>query len=573
MTVMKFKIYLFLATAILLAACNDLNLNPLSEGSSENWYSNRTEVEMALGDLYREVFWNPATSSGTQTGQWSDDWTQRNVVSPITGGTINGEWNEVIDNWRNTYKAISRANTIIINLNEGKSNIPPALSDQFEAEARFVRASMYAKLISYYGDVPYFTEVLDIDQAFELGRTDKNTILQAVYDDYDFAIGHLPESYGGGIKRATKGAALALKARIALYNEDWALAAGAAKACIDLGVYELYPDYRELFLSKTKNPKEAVFVIPRSVELGQNLPGDLRWFLTRNAGGWNDRQPSWELLASYLCTDGLPIDESPLFDPRDPFKNRDPRCSATIVPFQSEHLGFIYQPHPDTLRILNLSTGAYQNNNDNRAVAQFASYNGLCWRKWVDEDWSDDRLTDVDLYVVRYADVLLMYAEAKIEQGQIDPSVLEAMNAVRARAYGVAPGQTDAYPAITTTDQAALRKILRMERRMEFPHEMMGFRYMDLVRWRLAEKALNNRIYGMLDPADLREKIVNPGLWFWPMTPQIDEDGIADFEPMFNAGYCKVLAVRAFDPARQYLWPIPSKEILVNSNLTQNPGY
>ena len=571
---MKFKIFSLLIVFFLLSACNELDLNPLSEGSSENWYSNRTEVEMALGDLYRLVFWNPAQGSGTQTGQWSDDWTERNVVSPITGGTITGEWGEVINNWRNTYKAISRANTIIINLKEGKANIVQSLTDQFEAEARFVRASMYAKLISYYGGVPYFTNVLDIDQAFELGRTDKQTILNAVYDDYDFAIANLPESYGGGVKRATKGAALAMKARIALYNEDWAVASSAAKACIDLGLYELYPDYRDLFLSKTKSPQEAVFVIPRSVELGDKLQGSqIRWFITRNAGGWASRNPSWDLLAAYLCTDGLPIDESPLFDPTDPFKNRDPRCSATIVPFQSEHLGYIYQPHPDTLQVLNLSTGAYQKNNDNRVNAQFASYNGLVWGKWIDGDWSDDRQTDIDLYVMRYADVLLMYAEAMIEQGNIDQTVLDAMNTVRARAYGVGPEQTDDYPAITATDQAELRKLLRIERRMEFAYDQMALRYMDLVRWQLAEKALNNPIYGMLDPEDLREKLVNQGLWFWPLTPEVDEDGIANFQPMFDAGYCKILAVRNFDATRQYLWPIPSKEILVNDNLTQNPGY
>ena len=76
----------------------------------------------------------------------------------------------------------------------------------------------------------------------------------------------------------------------------------------------------------------------------------------------------------------------------------------------------------------------------------------------------------------------------------------------------------------------------------------------------------------MLDPADLRTKVVKPGLWFFPQTPAIDDDGDADFETMYNAGLVKLCAVRDF-PDRQYLWPIPTKEILINTNLTQNPGY
>ena len=569
------KYYIFFLILIIFAAftaCEDLDLNPLSEGSSETWYSNQSEIDMALNDLYRDVFWTTDVDANGD-GSWTDDWTSRNVVSQIAGGTINGEWSVVINLWKNSYTAISHANTVLANLDRA-TDVPQVTLDKFAAEARFVRASMYSLLISHFGDVIYFTENVDIDEAFTLARTDKNTILQAIYDDYDYAIANLPETYGSGEnKRATKGAAMALKARIALYNSDWTTARQEAKACMDLGIYTLYPDFRDLFLSKTKNPDEVIFAIPRSVELGVSIGSNypIRATITRNPGGWGSWNPSWDLLASFLCTDGLPIDESPLFNPRDPFENRDPRCNETIVPFQTEHLGFMYQPHPDSLQVLNFSTGKYQTNNDTRSVAQYASYNGLIWRKWVDEDWSDDRLVDIDNFIIRYADVLLMYAEASIELGQIDQTVLDAMNMVRARAYKVSIDQTGAYPAITTTNQAELRKTVRIERRMEFAWE--GLRYMDLIRWRIAEKALTTTIYGMLDPADLSNTIIPQGLWFWSETPQVDEDGIADFTPMFNAGYCKILAIRKFDASKQYLFPIPSKEILINENLKQNPGY
>jgi hypothetical protein len=110
-----------------------------------------------------------------------------------------------------------------------------------------------------------------------------------------------------------------------------------------------------------------------------------------------------------------------------------------------------------------------------------------------------------------------------------------------------------------------------MERRMEFAFE--GIRYMDIIRWKLAEKVLNREIYGMLDPADLRTKVVKPGLWFFPQTPEIDDDGTAVFEPLFNAGLIKRLALRDFDATKQYVWPIPNKEVLINENLKQNTGY
>ena len=96
---------------------------------------------------------------------------------------------------------------------------------------------------------------------------------------------------------------------------------------------------------------------------------------------------------------------------------------------------------------------------------------------------------------------------------------------------------------------------------------------MRLIRWKLAAKVLNIPNYNMLDPADLRTKVVKPGLWFFPQVPAIDDDGVADFAPMYSAGLVKRGAIRNFDAAKQYLWPIPSKEILINTNLKQNSGY
>ncbi|WP_192348857.1 RagB/SusD family nutrient uptake outer membrane protein [Algoriphagus sp. Y33] len=560
---------LIILLIICLWSCSDLDLNPLSEGSSENWYSNDTEITMALNDLYRDDFWI-LLEQYENPDFFSDDMFSRFNLTPITSGQINGETGFVGLIWRNTYKAIARANTVINSLEEGRAGVVEERLVKYLAEARFLRACMYSRLIQYFGDVPYYEGVLDIDEAFTLSRTPKTEILSNIYADFDFASENLPVSYGASeTQRASKGAAYAMKARIAMFYEDWEVSAAAAKACMDLGNYELYPNYGELFLTRTKHTKEEVFAIPRSEDLGVFIPYGHR-YVVRNAGGTSEFTPTYDLFFSYLCTDGFPVDESPLFDPRDPFKNRDPRCNMSIVPHGTAHLGFIYQPHPDSLQTLNLNTGKFQINNDNRVNTQFASYVGLVTKKGIDEDLLDRRY-DPTFMIVRYADVLLMYAESKIELNQIDESVIEAMNSVRARAYKVGVSETDNYPAIQFSSQAQLRKELRMERRMELAFE--GLRYTDLVRWRLAEKVLTKRNYGMLDPDELKEKIVNAGLWFFPGIPEIDEDGAPDLDPFFNDGLVKVLANRSFDKSKNYLWPIPSSEILINENLVQNPNY
>ena len=201
-----------------------------------------------------------------------------------------------------------------------------------------------------------------------------------VYEDFDYAIEHLPVSYKPSSSHATKGAALAMKARFAMYMKDWNTMAAAAKACIDLNAYSLEPDFVKLFLQTTKENPEKIFCIPRSITSNVVLDD---WFvkngLPRNAGGYAADTPSWDLLAAFLCTDGLPIDESPLFDPHNPFKNRDPRCAMTIVEFGTEHCGYIYDPSPAAKTTTVVATGSSQANQDSRSVNQYASYNGLIW--------------------------------------------------------------------------------------------------------------------------------------------------------------------------------------------------
>jgi hypothetical protein len=552
-------------TCILFSACGSLDLNPLSDGSSETWNSNAEEIEMSLNGLYKINFWMK------DGDDWTDDWIYRDVTTPVSGATINGETDFVKSWWTDTYKAIARANNVLQSISRADKVLSADQIASYAAEARFVRACMYSRLLSHYGNIIYTDSTLDIDQALQMKQSDKATVLKKIYEDFDFAATTLKTTYSASeLKRATKGAALAMKARIALYMGDWAVARDATKACIDLDVYKLHDNFGNLFLSKTKNSTETVFGLPRSVTLKITFD-DCQNYVSRNAGGWAAKDPSWDLFCSFLCKDGLPIDESPLFNPRRPFDNRDPRCAATIVEFQTPHLGYIFQPHPDSVKVISVSENKYVENKDTRSIAQYASFNGLLWKKGIDGDWLlNSWKSEPDNIVIRFADVLLIYAEAKTELGETDQLVRDAINKVRARAYGTVYTNTSAYPVVTAADQSTLRKIIRTERRMEFALE--GIRYMDIIRWKLAEKVLNKANYGLLDPAELRTKIVQKGLWFFPQTPAIDEDGVADFTAMYTAGQVKQITVRKFDATRQYLWPIPSTEVLT-SHLTQNPNY
>lgn len=572
---MKNKIFLVSLCALALTGCRDMNLTPNSQGNTESWYTTNTELEMAANEFYILGYWQEPLNS---TEQWSDNFTYRsqnrnpNSGGQLLSGTLNGQQYEVYALWQQSYKLIARANTMLENIGKATPGVDltQADIDRYAGEAYFARACKYADLIFFYGDVPYLGQTMTITEAEEMGRTPKEELIPLVMEDFDKAIASLPIDYGTGNVHATKGAALAMKARFALYMGEYETAAEAAKQCIDLGVYSLEPDFAKLFKQSTKTNAEKVFVLPRSIENSVVLD---MWFvnngLPRNAGGYGSDTPSWDLLASFLCTDGLPIDESPLFDPYNPFKNRDPRCAMTIVEFGTEHCGYEYDP--TKLKVMNYNTGAEQSNQDCRKVNQYSSYNGLLWKKGIDASWAENgKQVETDYIIMRYADVLLMYAEAMIEQNKIDASVVNAINQVRARAYGVNVSDTGNYPAVTLGTQDEMRKAVRIERRMEFAKE--NTRLQDLMRWKLASKALNGYNYINLSPDDFMNNIVGKGLWFWSMTPMIDEDGLADFSALFNAGLCQRGAERVF-PDRQYLWPIPTHDMELCPNLTNNPGY
>ncbi|MBQ3820972.1 MAG: RagB/SusD family nutrient uptake outer membrane protein [Bacteroidales bacterium] len=570
---MKKYIFTALAAAALMTACVDLDLSPKSQGSSENWYSTAQELELSLNALYSPSMWFTEAWRLWPTDRWTDDWNQRTQSYDWLAGSISTTWSEGAKHWAAYYKGIARANTIIESVENAKENLSEEQIRQYTGEAKFFRASFYTYLIFLYGDVPYYDKYMTLEQAYEMGRKDRNYILERIYEDFDAAADALPTSYAKA-QRVTKGAALAMKARAALFMNDWATCAAAAKACMDLGVYSLHEDYRELFLSKTKTSPEVIFALPASNELGIHSYDEAatRSFYPRNNGGTSVAQPTWQLFFAYTCTDGKNVEDSPLYDPAHPFANRDPRLSEVIVPFDSEFMDYIYNPRPSATQTLQVSTGKMVKNNDTKPVSKDCSYNGLVLKKGIDEEWIDDRLTDSPMRIIRYGDVLLMYAESKMELGQIDADLFKAVNSVRARAYKCGVGETGKYPAITETNQTALRRILRNERRCELAWE--NRRWFDVMRWKMAEECFTMPIYGLPGNEQSAEN-EKTGYWPWPkdFRPHMKASSAIDISDIENYPKYFTINQRGAFVAREYLFPIPENERVVCPNLTQNPGY
>jgi hypothetical protein len=233
---MKKIFYISLFASLIYTSCvnSTLDLYPLAQPSAETWYSDETQIQFSLNDQYRPDWWKADEGiCWAAQNTYTDDFYQRQTIPETKAGTISSQWGWSTNLWTNSYKSIARSNSILQALNSEKIKalIPSATLNKYVGEARFFRAAMYSKLISHFGDVVYSDQVISLDSAFSLGRIDKNTVLLKIYQDFDAAAAVLPQSYAASAaKRVTKGAALALKARAAIFMGDFATAAAASKA-------------------------------------------------------------------------------------------------------------------------------------------------------------------------------------------------------------------------------------------------------------------------------------------------------------------------------------------------------
>lgn len=554
------KIIAVLLSVTLFTSCNRdfLDRFPLDSPSSSTFFSNEDELLLAVNSAYRSFYW--ISSHNVPYIMWLDGstditWTRGNYVNmlDLQGGQVTTETNLFYDTWDFYYNAVMRCNNILENIHTAQEEVPEDFYNRIEAEARFLRAWNYGFLISLYGDVPLVTTMLQLEDA-QMPRTPKEEILDLIFEDLDFATAYLPLSWSDADEgRATQGAALTYKARIALYHGEYEIAAAAAKQVMDLDEYSLYPDYGELFKHVGSRSTEVIMDIP--FLLGAEVHQMPRYLGTRSAPGYSVLVPTQTMVDTYRCSDGLSIDQSPLFDPQNPYENRDPRLEQSILRPGEWYNNFLFETHPDSTTTLQDVGGTINRVNNLEVTNQYATFTGYHWKKYFDETDlpGDVARSELNFIIMRYAEVLLTYAEAKIEMNDIDNSVIDAINEVRSR-------PSVEMPAIQAgMTQAELRDLIRYERTVELAQE--GFRLFDLRRWRIAEHVMPGNMLGRRVKAHWADEIV----------PSFNEYG----KPVYRneETVFQIISTNTFDPSKHYLWPVPQREMDVNRELEQNPGW
>jgi len=558
----RYLIFGFVLILGFTTSCNDeLNQSPLDAPANTNFFSNKDELTMAINGAYTGLWWG-----GDPMPIYLDNITDLgflrsgyNGMKSVGQGAATSETGEFQSTWDHMYSSISKCNNLLENMSRAKDNVSDDFFTRIQAEARFLRAFYYFWLTELYGDVPLLTKVPKADEA-KVARTPQNEVVNQIIKDLDFAAQNLPNSWSGSdVGRATKGAALTLKARTALLNGRYDVAATAAKSVMDMGIYSLYPNYEELFQYPGVRSSEVILDAP--YQKGVRTTGLPIKEGTRNVGAWSTIVPSQFMVDTYEATDGKQIDESSLYDPQHPFENRDPRLDASIIRPGSIFAGYVFYTHPDSTMTWYVQDGQKKRVTNQDVTNPYATYTGYCWRKYNSpQDFPQNiQSSELNFIYMRYAEDLLTYAEAKIEQGNIDQSVLDAINKVRARAYGVDPSQTNQYPAVTTMNQDQLRKEVRYERTVEFANE--GLRLFDIRRWKIGKDVMDGTLVGR--PKGAYTTV--------PNTPDIDENGHPHYDGMMDL--FRSVEQRSFDPKRDYLWAIPQKELDVNDKMSQNPGY
>lgn len=541
----QYSIYILLASALTFGSCTDfLDRDPLSQASENTFWKTEADAEKGVNALYpllpgERDFWRDCQSDNSlMTNAWGEG-----GLGYICQGMQNAATGYLKEEWK--YDDIYRILYFIDKLSG--MDIDKNRKQQFEGQARFILALKYYRMTRHFGDIPLIKEKPVELESAALPRSPKQEVLDYALENVNKAIEYLPDTYSGkNTGRINKAAAYTLKADMYLdmasykkfhkgedANALWKEAADAAQKVIDMGLYELEDDFAYLFKSAANNNNKEVILANQYLEDERThmLPILCSPVGTGVTGqGWASFCPTRDLVDSYEMTDGKTIHESPLYDMNNPWEKRDARLKKTFFLPGYECLRpngkyEPYMPHP-----------AY--NMPERLNNEGGGITGFMYLKYNDQELTKpaDSWTNFSLY--RYAEVLLIQAEALNESDPGNAKIAANVNKVRARA---------GLPSIEAYlgDQQKVREYIREERRHEFVGEHK--RYFDILRWKIAEKVLNEPGYG------------------------INKDEKA---PIGDYNQEKFLGQnRTFDPAKHYLWPIPQNALDNNPNLTQNPNW
>jgi hypothetical protein len=570
-----------------------LDRKPLNESSANNFPANEAEMQLSINGVYASAFWvfpnntpllfavEASTDLAMKRGGNAED-----AVAMGDGGPFLVNNQLVNTCWNQAWRLIQRSNQHLKGMENGRNNVTAQVFGRYKAEALVLRAWGYFHLMYMFGDVPFYKAPPTVDELLKTQRTPVATIVTELYKDLDEAAAAFDAASVQPVQemgRVNKGVALGLKAKLALLIKDYRTAANATKAVIDGGQYNLNPSFPNLFLlagQRANAGRELMFV--------QTYPTDVldpqNWLTVitiprQVTNSQSSHFPSQALVDRFEAIDGQRIDQSLVYNPATPRENRDRRMrwtlamqgdtiayqnNTSIAPYVNPRERTIFNIYSNVRRRFNWTTGVFDNvtGNNDWIGAQAAGIQwqvsatgniggvGYVWRKFVDStQYSWENKTGYTL--MRYADILLMYAEAKIELNEIDATVTNAINLVRSRG---------GLPNVTANDQATLRRIVRNERVVEFAGE--GIRLFDLRRWDIYEKANSGPVVGAAS-----DPLVPPA------TPVFDANGIPDYTASVNQRIRFRNQTRNNNNPKYKLWPIPQFEIDANPNIKQNNGW
>lgn len=524
------KTYILWLSLFFLSSCNDefLTKDHPTATTDENFWNTEGEINTALNAIYEQVptgqFQYRRNTRITFEGMTDNAVWYANFfgeVNTIALGNANsqmrgGDWYAVQPVWEENYIAIRRANRFLEHA--GKALIEPGLKKRYFAEARALRAWLHLDLFLYYGEVPIVTTVV-LPTETDLKKNSRQEIVDFVVAELDAAAADLPTAYPiNDVKRITRGACYTMKTVALLNNRQYAQAAAAARQVIDMNLYKLHPNYMTLFNYEGQVNEERIFIrqAGNNDSFYRSAPGYL--------GGNACLNPTGSLVNAYETRQGktlteLGADSAEIYKQNPNYKsNRDPRMDATIA-------------YPGSTYYGNLDPWDDSPNNPNRLAAIYSSKTGYWLRKYVDLA-DKGKGGSLDYMVYRYADLLLMYVEALVESGKWnDPDVIKYLNQIRNRA------KMPSVNAAVYNSEARIRELYQRERRVELAFE--GSRLFDMRRWKIGEKVMNGIVEGAVNPKT--KKAVN-------------------------------VETRTFS-MKDYLWPIPAREMEGNPSMTQNPGY
>lgn len=535
-TISRTKLIVLMLTVGLIFSCSDdfFDKNPLDAVSDATFWQTDSDAELALVGVYHnggawqgENFWTPRSllHLDLMAGLGSE---KELIPDRFTDGSLTAAYWAVESYWDNGFQKVVACNNFLSNIDNVEMD--EEKRQMMKAEVRTIRAYQYFNLGLHFGDVPLYTEVLTVEEANSIARTARSEVWNFVETELQESYQDLPESRPTEEEgRITSGAALAILGRLQMAREDWGAAVETYNTIIESGVYSLTSSFEEMFWSQNEVNSEFILTSQYQEDVYPHVL--LQYLYPELYGGWHQFSPYNEMVKEYESSDGKPIEESPLYDPSNPYENRDPRLDYTVmISDRTEFKGTTFVSRPD--------------NNSPDRITRY-NWSGYSINKFMDPTFDGNLMNyGGNWSIIRYAEVLLGYLESKLESGAgiTQQDLDETINKVRGRA------DVD-MPPVTTVDPSELREIIRRERLVEFAFE--GLRFYDLLRWGIAAEKLNRQFTGMKltnDPASYDD---------FP----VDEDGYLIYQE------------RNFIEGVNQLWPIPQEEIQVNPNLTQNPGY